>query len=51
MERIERLRAILKREFGITTDRELLDALESMEELDTSIFTAPIGGRRDEKTA
>lgn len=46
----ERLETILREEFGITTDEELIEAVNSMEPLDIGIFTMPIE-ESDRKTA
>ncbi len=42
MELIDRLREALKRECGIETDDELLDAVRTQPELDLGIFVAPL---------
>lgn len=43
MEQIERTRAYLVREYGITTDAQLLDAIEKQQPLDIGIFVSPCG--------
>ena len=40
-ELIERLRKKLAEEYGITTDEQLIKAVEEMEELDISVFVMP----------
>ena len=43
MELVERLRAILKEQYGISTDEELLAALEAQEQIDVGIFVSACG--------
>ena len=43
MELIERLRAILAKEYGINTDEELLEALDRQRGLEIGIFTSKCG--------
>lgn len=38
----ERLKTILRDEFGITTDDELIEVVNGMEPLDIGIFTMPL---------
>jgi len=51
MELVERLKKIMRDEFGITNDEELLEAVENMQGVDLGIFVKPIGRRGNEKTA
>lgn len=51
MELVEKLRRILEEEFGITTDGQLTKAVETMEDLDIGIFTIPMKGETNAKTA
>lgn len=51
MELIERLRKIMEQEFGITTDDQLREAVAGMEDLDIGIFTIPLKGEANAKTA
>lgn len=51
MELVEKLRRILEEEFHITTDRQLARALDTMEDLDIGIFTIPLKGEANAKTA
>lgn len=51
MELIERLKEIMEQEFGITTDRELMQAVNEMKPLDIGIFCNPIGGMENAKSA
>ena len=44
MELIDRIKEALRKELGINSDAELIEAVESMEELDISIFLMPIEG-------
>ena len=43
MELIERLRTILRNEYGITSDEELLKALDEQKRMDIGIFVSPCG--------
>lgn len=43
VELIERLRTILRNEYGITSDEELLKALDEQERMDIGIFVSPCG--------
>ena len=49
MELAEKLREIMKNEFGITTDEELLEACEKIDDSIFSVFTTPL--RRDYERA
>lgn len=51
MELIDRLTAIMEREFGITSPEQLEQAFENMAELDISPFVAPLTGEHNEKSA
>lgn len=51
MDLVDRLKETLKREFGITTDEELLEAVKIMPGLDLGIFVTPIGGGENAKSA
>lgn len=51
MELAERLREIMENEFGITSDRQLMDAVDEMHGLDIGIFTLPLKGAENAKTA
>nr|DAM26108.1 MAG TPA: hypothetical protein [Caudoviricetes sp.] len=42
MELIDRMREVMKKEFGIETDAELLEAVEKQPELDLGIFVTPL---------
>ena len=44
MNRAEVLRALLLREFGIEDDAGLLEAVDSLPELDLGIFCSPVCG-------
>lgn len=46
MELAEKLRKILKQKYGISTDEELLKALDDMQGLDIGIFTAPLENQK-----
>lgn len=43
MELVERLRLILKEQYGIATDEELLKAMETQERMDIGIFVSTCG--------
>ena len=49
MELIDRLKEVLKEEFNI--DEELLEAVQSMPELDLGIFVTPLKGDNNAKSA
>jgi hypothetical protein len=51
MELTERLREIMRQEFGITSDRQLMEAVEDMGGLDIGIFTIPLKGEANAQTA
>lgn len=51
MELAERLRKILAEEFGITTDGQLLQAVEDEGGVDIGIFTIPLKGEANARTA
>lgn len=52
VELIERLKTILRNEYGITTDEELLKALDEQKMMDIGIFVSPCGMKVwDVKTA
>ena len=42
MELIDRLREVMKKEFGIETDADLLEAVKNQPELDLGIFVIPL---------
>lgn len=42
MELIDRLREVMKKEFGIETDADLLEAVKNQPELDLGIFVNPL---------
>lgn len=42
MELIDRLREVMKKEFGIETDADLLEAVKNQPELDLRIFVTPL---------
>lgn len=42
MELIDRLKKIMEQEFSITTDEQLMQAVENMSGIDLGIFTATI---------
>lgn len=42
MELIDRLREVMKKEFGIETDADLLEAVKNQTELDLGIFVTPM---------
>ena len=42
MELIDRLREVMKKEFGIETDADLLEAVKNQPELDLGIFDTPL---------
>nr|DAW47560.1 MAG TPA: hypothetical protein [Caudoviricetes sp.] len=42
MELIDRLREVMKKEFGIETDADLLEAVKNQPELDLGIFVTPL---------
>lgn len=42
MELIDRLREVMKKEFGIETDADLLEAVKNQPELDPGIFVTPL---------
>ena len=50
MELIDRLKEVLK-EFNICSDEELLEAVQSMPELDLGIFVTPLKGDNNAKSA
>jgi hypothetical protein len=39
---VERLREIMDKEFGITTDADLLKAIEEYPDIDLGIFASPV---------
>ena len=39
---VERLREIIDKEFGITTDADLLKAIEEYPDIDLGIFASPV---------
>ena len=43
VELIEKIRAILKNEYGITSDKELLEALDRQKRMDIGIFVSSCG--------
>ena len=47
MELVERLREIMRKEFGINTDEELIRAVENMEGVDLGIFVTPVRRKED----
>lgn len=51
MELIDRLKEVLKEEFNICSDEELLEAVQSMLELDLGIFVTPLKGDNNAKSA
>ena len=51
MELIDRLKEVLKEEFNICSDEELLEAVQSMPELDLGIFVTPLKGDNNAKSA
>lgn len=42
MELIDKLKEIMEREFGIKTDADLIEAVNSQPELDLGIFVTPL---------
>lgn len=50
MELIDRLKEVLKEEFNICSDEELLEAVQSMPELDLGIFVTPLKGDNNAKS-
>ena len=42
MELIDRMRDLMKKEFGIETDADLLKAVENQPDLDLGIFLVPL---------
>lgn len=48
MELVDRLKQILEKEYGITNEAELLEAVKNQKPLDIGIFVSPI---RKEATA
>ncbi len=51
MELLEKLKEVLKREYNITTDEELMQAVKEMPALDIGIFVSPVGGVESAKSA
>jgi hypothetical protein len=51
MELKDRLKKIMKEQFGITSDEELIRALQNDEPVDLGIFVTPIRGTKNEQTA
>lgn len=51
MELIDRMREIMKKEFGIETDAELMEAVENQPELDLGIFVTPLPLKAGGKSA
>lgn len=51
MELKDRLKKIMKEQFGITSDEELIRALQNDETVDLGIFVTPIRGTKNEQTA
>lgn len=51
MELIDRLKEVLKEEFNICSDEELLEAVQPMPELDLGIFVTPLKGDNNAKSA
>jgi hypothetical protein len=51
MELIDRLKEVLKEEFNICSDEELLEAVQSMAELDLGIFVTPLKEDNNAKSA
>lgn len=49
MELLERLKDIMRREFGIETDEQLMKAVRDMKIPDLGIFTVPMDGEWSEK--
>ncbi len=39
---VDRLREIMEREYGITTDADLLKAIEEFPDIDLGIFASPV---------
>ncbi len=39
---VDRLREIMEKEFGITTDADLLKAIEEYPDIDLGIFASPV---------
>lgn len=42
MELIDRLKEVMKKEFGIETDADLAEAIKNQPELDLGIFVTPL---------
>lgn len=42
MELIDRLKEIMKKEFGIETDADLVEAIKNQPDLDLGIFVTPL---------
>ena len=42
MELIDRLKEVMKKEFGIETDADLVEAIKNQPELDLGIFVTPL---------
>lgn len=43
MEMIDKMKELLKREYGINNEAELLEAMESQDQLNIGIFVSPCG--------
>lgn len=51
MELKDRLKKIMKEQFGITSDEELVKAMQNNEPVDLGIFVTPVRGNKNEQTA
>ena len=51
MELIDKVRRILKEEYGISSDQELMKAIEEQKRPDIGIFVSPCGTEMDEAKA
>ncbi len=51
MELKDRLKRILKEQFGVETDEELLEAVRNETPVDLGIFVTQVRGENNEKTA
>lgn len=49
MELADKLREIMKQEFGIVSDRQLMDAVDGTDVPDAWIFTVPLEGEANAK--
>ena len=47
----ERLREMLSKEYGITTDLELLKAIQKQKNIDISVFVDPVKRKEEDRTA